>query len=406
LATVNKLTPLRVNSLKAPGKYAAGLGLYIVIRRPGDKAWAFRYMVNGRARQLGLGPLHTVSLAEARNRAREARQLILDGRDPIEVRHEARAAAKIERLKTMTFRQAANDFLQTAKIESFKNDKHRKQWRSTLEQYAFPVLGDLPLQSIDTALVLKALMPVLRRAPETGARLRGRIERVIDWAKPLGLFVGDNPAKRELLKDHLPMKPITEHHKAMPYADLPAFVSGVRNRNSTSARALEFCILTATRTSEVIGARWSEIDLDAAVWSIPAARMKAKRDHRVPLSHRAVEILRELLRQAGKIKNGQPSLIFPLSNMAMLELLRGMAGNGYTVHGFRSAFSDWARDRTGYARDVIEMALAHTIKDKSEAAYRRGDALDKRRRLMGEWSRFCETVIDAVDHDNVRALRA
>jgi integrase len=399
MATVNKLTPLRVNSLKAPGKYADGLGLYLVIRRPGDKAWAFRYMVNGRARQLGLGPLHTVSLAEARNRAREARQLILDGRDPIEVRHEAQAAAKIERLKTMTFRQAAIDVLQTTKIEGFKNDKHRKQWRSTLEQYAFPVLGDLPLQSIDTALVLKALMPVLKRAPETGARLRGRIERVIDWAKPLGLFVGENPAKRELLKDHLPMKPITEHHKAMPYADLPAFMQELRGRDSMSARCLEFTILTSVRTQEAIGAQWSEIDLDAAVWAIPATRMKAKRDHRVALSHRAVEVLRAQ-------SNHPDGRVFPLSNMAMLELLRGMAGNGLTVHGFRSTFSDWARDRTGYARDVIEMALAHTIKDKSEAAYRRGDALDKRRRLMNEWARYCESTGAPELMQNVTPLRA
>ena len=392
----NQLTPLKIASLTEPGKYHDGLGLYLEVRRPGDRAWCFRYMVAGRARQLGLGPLHSVSLAEARNRAFSARQLILDGRDPIEVRHAGLAAAKVERLKAITFRQAALDFLVTSKVESFKNDKHRKQWRSTLEQYAFPIIGDLPLQSIDTALVLKALLPVWKRTPETGSRLRGRIERVIDWAKPLGLFTGENPASRDLLKDHLPARAKAKHHAALPYADLPAFMAELRDRDSLSARALEFTVITAVRTQEAIGARWSEIDLDSGVWVIPAGRMKAKRDHRVPLSHRAVEILRGL---------GLPSdgLVFPLSNMAMLELLRGMAGNGYTVHGFRSAFSDWARDRTGYARDVIETALAHTIKDKSEAAYRRGDALDKRRRLMAEWSRYCEMPAISATVTPIRA---
>ena len=221
----NKLTALKVNSLKAVGKYADGLGLYLVIPRPREKFWAFRYMRSGRARQLGLGPLHSVSLAQARNRALEQRQLLLDGKDPIEVKHQAVMDRKVEQLKSMTFKQAALDFLATSKVEAFKNDKHRKQWRSTLESYAFPVIGDLPLQSIDTALVLKTLLPVWKRTPETGSRLRGRIERVIDWAKPLGLFEGDNPAQLRLLKDHLPAKAQTEHHKAMPYADLPAFMA-------------------------------------------------------------------------------------------------------------------------------------------------------------------------------------
>jgi integrase len=394
---INKLTPLKVNKLKATGRYADGLGLYLEIRRPGDNAWTFRYSFGGKRRQLGLGPVHSVSLAEARERAREARQCILDGHDPIEERRAAAQAAKVERLKVMTFREAALQLLATPKLQAFKNHKHRQQWRSTLEKYAFPVLGDLPLQGIDSAMVLKAVAPVAKRVPETGSRLRGRIERVFEWAKGINLFVGDNPARWDALKDHLPSRPKATHHKAMLYADVPAFMATLRERENLSARALEFTILTATRTQEAIGARWSEIDLDSATWTIPASRMKAKRDHRVPLSHRAVEILRSL----SKAHRGR---IFSLSNMAMLELLRGVAGNGYTVHGFRSTFSDWARDRTGYARDVIEMALAHTIKDKSEAAYRRGDALDKRRRLMAEWARYCESVAGAAD--NVTPLRA
>jgi integrase len=397
----DKLSALKVQTAKKVGGYADGGGLYLRIPRPGYKLWTFRYQLNGEPREMSLGPVSDISLAEARDLAAHARRLTRDGRDPIEVKRQTIVEHRVEQLKTVTFRQAALDFLSTAKVELFKNDKHRKQWRSTLEAYAFPVIGDLPLQSIDTAIVLKCLLPVWQRTPETGSRLRGRIERVIDWAKPLGLFTGENPASRELLKDHLPAKAKAEHHKALPYADLPAFMEELRDRQSISATALEFCILTATRTSEVIGARWSEIDLDAAVWTIPAARMKAKRDHRVPLSHRAVEILRSLL------ESGPPdsSRVFKFSNMAMLEMLRGMAGNGYTVHGFRSTFSDWARDRTGYARDVIEMALAHTIKDKSKAAYRRGDALDKRRRLMAEWARYVESRSpDSIA--NVTPLRA
>jgi integrase len=262
----------------------------------------------------------------------------------------------------------------------FKNDKHRKQWGSTLASL-LPVLGDVPLNQITPAMILEAIMPIWKRTPETASRLLGRIRRVFDWAAPLGYFEGDNPAQWDLLKDHLPARPKVNHHKALPYAELPAFMAKLAKRDGLSARALEFTILTAVRTQEAIGAKWSEIDLKAATWTIPAARMKAKRDHRVALCKRSVAILKALPR------NGEH--VFKLSNMAMLELLRGLEGNGYTVHGFRSAFSDWARDRTDYPRDVVEMALAHAIKDKSEAASRRGDALDKRRKLMADWAKYC-----------------
>jgi integrase len=388
MGATNKLTTRKVASLRDVGRYHDGGGLYLEIRREGNKSWAFRYMIDGKARYLGLGPLHSVSLAEARIRAREARQVILDGRDPIDARRAAHAAVQAEQLRTVTFSEAVERFLATAKIESFRNDKHRRQWKTTL-QSVFPVIGSLPLQQIDTAVILSALLPIWKRTPETGSRLRGRIARVFDWAMPLGLFEGDNPAAWDRLKDHLPAKPKVEHHPAMPYADVPAFMQNLRGRDSVSASALELTILTACRTQEVIGARWSEIDLDSATWTIPATRMKAKRDHRVALSHRAVEILRAMPRAGDFVFiNGGGK---PLSNMAMAELLKGMDANGFTVHGFRSSFSDWARDRTGYPRDVIEMALAHTIKDKSEAAYRRGDALDKRRRLMAEWARYLDT---------------
>jgi integrase len=401
MGKINQLSTLKIASLlKRPGRHGDGLNLYLHVRRPGSASWTFRYQIDGKPRWLGLGPEHSVSLAEARVRAREARQCIIDGRDPLDTKRSALAERKAEQLKTVTFAEAVSQFLATAKVESFKNDKHRKQWRATLES-VFPTIGALPLQQIDTAVILSALLPIWKRTPETGSRLRGRIARVFDWAKALDLYQGENPASWDRLKDCLPAKPKVEHHKAMPYADLPSFMVKLRERDSVSAKALEFTVLTAVRTQEAIGARWSEIDIDAATWTIPASRMKAKRDHRVPLSHRAVDILRSIPRLGEHVfANGGGR---PLSNMAMAELLKGIDGNSFTVHGFRSSFSDWARDRTGYPRDVIEMALAHTIKDKAEAAYRRGDALDKRRRLMAEWSRYCEAPITKAMVTPIRA---
>jgi integrase len=382
MRALGKLSALSVQKrLKKRGRYHDGGGLYLNVPRVGDGFWCFRYQIAGRGRQIGLGPVHSVSLAQARNRALEARQTLLDGKDPIAIKHAAAQAARLEQLRTVTFAQAAEQFLATDAIQRLANDKHRKQWRSTIA-LAGKTIGSLPLAEIDSAIVLKTLLPVWQRTPETGSRLRGRLERVFAWALAHKLYAGTNPAALDVLRDALPAKPKQKHHRALPYAALPAFMVDLRMRNSVSAKALELVILTATRTSEVIGARWSEIDLDARVWTIPAERMKAKREHRVPLSDRAVEILRTLSQKGDRV--------FPLSNMAMLELLRGMAGNGFTVHGFRSAFSDWARDRTAYARDVIEMALAHTIKDKSERAYRRGDALEKRAKLMQAWCNYLE----------------
>jgi integrase len=397
----NKLTPLGIAKLKAPGKYADGLGLYLFIVRPGEKFWCFRYMIDGKARQLGLGPLHSVSLQEARERARQARQCILDGGDPIRLKHEARTAARVEQLRTMTFEQAATQFLATDRIEGFKNAKHRAQWKSTLESYAYPVFGSLPLQSIDSAIVLKALAPVWRRAPETGSRLRQRIEAVINWAKPLGLYVGDNPAGREILKDHLPAKRKVEHHKALSYSDLPAFMARLRERDNVSAKALEFLTLTASRTGEVIGAQWSEVDLAAATWTIPGSRMKAGVEHVVPLSPRAVEILRSLPTSAGFIfLNGGGA---PISNMAMLQLMKGM-GVDATPHGMRSAFNTWAKNMTNYAPETRNAALAHT-EEKLEQAYTRDKnqlMLAKRARLMVEWARYLAG--HAVAADKVTAI--
>jgi integrase len=393
----NKLTSVAIANLNVRGLYADGGGLWLQVSKWGTKAWIFRYMLNGKRHLMGLGPLHSVSLAEARTRARQHRQIILDGFDPLQTKAEARAryeadkAARLARENALTFRGAAELFLKTTAVTKLKNDKHRKQWRTTLEE-VFPVLGDMPLQEIDSAKVLEAIAPIMDRAPETGARTRSRIARVFSWAAPLGHFIGENPAGRDVLKDHLGKKPKPKHHKAYPFKGLPAFMAELRNRESMSARAMEFTILTATRTSETIGATWDEIDLDAKTWTIPADRMKAKIEHVVPLSERAVEILKGVAQKVPP-SGANSATIFgngkPLSNMAMLELLKGMAGNGYTVHGFRSSFRDWAGDQTSHAHEVIEFALAHGIPNKASAAYRRYRAIEKRRELMSEWAAYC-----------------
>lgn len=397
----NRLAALQVPRLaKKPGAYADGHGLYLMVRRPGDASWTFRYDWDKQRFHLGLGPVHTVSLAEARNRAREARQLILDGKNPLEVRKEAIAAAVVETARTKTFAECVADFLQTQRLTQFKNDKHRKQWASTL-QAAVKSFGHVPMQQIDSAVVLQCLQPIMLRTPETGTRLRGRIERVFAWAAAHKYFSGTNPASREVLRDALPAKPKAKHHKAMPYAELPAFMAELELRDGVSARALEFTILTAARTNEVIGARWSELDLKAATWTISGERMKAGKAHTVPLSERALGILKAMPRLGESIFiNGGGR---PISNMAMAELLKGM-GERCTVHGFRSTFSDWAHDRTAFAADVIEHALAHTLKNKVAAAYRRETAVDKRVQLMAAWARYCEG--QGVAGGDVVAIRA
>jgi integrase len=367
----NKLAALEVVKKKKPGRYSDGHGLWLQISSSGTKAWLFRYMIDGRARHMGLGPLHTVTLAEARVRARQARQLILDGKDPIEVKYEARAANRAP--ERMTFKEAAQRFIDLHD-PTWKSARHRQQWRNTLRDYAFSSLGNHPISSIDGALITTALAPIWTRTPETAKRVKQRIERVVQWVRD-GMPMPNGAIERR-------------HHEAMPFAELPGFMCELRNIESVSARALEFTILTGARTSEVLNATWVEIDPKTKVWTIPAERMKASRQHRVPLSDSTAQILKELPRDGS-------ALVFPASRMgralsadSLLKLLKRLRP-GLTVHGLRSSFRDWAGDRTNYPRDVIEMALAHAIKDKTEAAYRRGDALEKRRRLMTEWARYC-----------------
>ena len=324
---------------------------------------------------MALGPVSDVSLAEARQLAIEARKLTREGRDPIEVRDEAQAALKVAALKTITFQEAALDFLQTAKIDSFKNAVHRKQWRSTLETYAFPVLGDLPLQSIDSAIVLASLAASLEaRRQKPASRLRGRIERVFEWARPLGLFEGPNPASREILKDHLPVKAKAKHHAALPYADLPAFMVELRQRDSVSARGAGIhhpdgrANLRGDRRN-MERDRYGRGSLDD-----PSRQHEGQARPSRATDRSSGRDTARRCRESGEVRfvfiNGGG---MPLSNQAMSELLKGMVPpERATVHGFRSAFSDWARDCTAYPRDVIEQCLAHVIKDKSEAAYGAG----------------------------------
>jgi integrase len=356
-----------------------------------NRSWVFKYEQDGKRHELGLGGLHTVSLADARDKARTLRQQLLEGVDLLEAKHAVkreRLARKAEQAKAVTFRQCAEMYLASHE-DGWKNPKHREQWRSTLATYAYPVIGNLAVADIDTPHVIRVLEPIWKTIPETASRLRARIEAVLGFATVDGFRHGDNPARwRSHLAGRFPAKgKIREvkHHAALTYTELPQFMAELRSRDSVSAQALEFTILAAARTGEVIGAKWDELDLKAKTWTVPVGRMKAGKKHVVPLPDRAVEILEGLPRKGKHVfANGDGHA---LSNMAMLQLLRGMQ-RGLTVHGFRSTFTDWAHEQTAFPAPVIDMALAHKVSDKVEAAYRRGDLFEKRRRLMAQWARF------------------
>jgi integrase len=387
----NRLSAMRVARATKPGRYADGGGLYLQVSQSGTRAWIFRFMRNRAARHMGLGPVHDVSLAEARTIAGECRRLLLSGADPIEQRRATRLKAKFDSAHAMTFRQCAEKHIE-AHEAGWKNPKHRAQWKSTLATYVYPVIGGLPVAAVDTALVLKAIEPIWAAKPETAGRLRGRIEAVLDWARARGFRHSENPARwRGHLDKLLPARrkvKRVKHHAALPFAEIPAFMAELRTREGVSARALEFAILTATRTGETINARWSEIDTAGKIWTIPAERMKRDREHRVPLSARVLEILQALPREGDFVFIGA-RINRPLSDDALLKTLERVGRDDLTTHGFRSTFRDWCAEQTAYARDVAEMALAHAIKDQTEAAYRRGDLFEKRRRLMSDWAKYC-----------------
>lgn len=403
--SIHKLSARTVETKRKPGLYGDGGGLYLQVGPSGSKAWLFRFMQRGRAREMGLGSINAVSLLDARERALACRKQLANGVDPIEARGAVRLQERLEAAKAITFRESAAAYIEAHKV-AWRNGKHAEQWKNTLNTYAGPVIGDLPIQGVDTDLVLRVLEQDVRdekgkvlgqlwsTKPETASRVRGRVEAVLDWAKARGLRVGENPARwRGHLDQLLPKRSKVrrvEHHAALPYLDIGAFVVKLREQQGVAARALEFGILTAARTQEVIGATWPEIDLERKTWTVPAGRMKGHREHRVPLSDRAVEVLEQMQ------KSKQSAYVFPggkenepLSNAAMLALVqRRMGHSDLTIHGFRSTFRDWTAEHSNFPREVAEAALAHAIANKSEAAYQRGDLFEKRRKLMVAWADY------------------
>ena len=401
----NKLTARAVAALSKTGKHGDGGGLYLRIDRDDRGArcrWMFRFVRRGATKEMGLGGYPAVSLADARKARDAAEAQARDGIDPIAEREALRLAAAGK----PTFGQMADAHI-AAKQSEWRNEKHRAQWATTLETYAAP-LRSRPVDEIDTAAVLVVLQPVWQLKPETASRLRGRIEAVLDAARAKGHIPRNeaNPARwRGHLDKLLPkrQKLTRGHHAAMDYQSTATFIARLREREATAALALEFAILTAARSGEVLNAQWPEIDLDKRLWTVPAERMKAGRDHRVPLSNRAAEILERLAgAKTSKFVFAGQRAGKPLSTMALEMVLRRMKVEGVTVHGFRSAFRDWAGNETHFPRELAEAALAHVIGDKAEQAYRRGDALEKRRKLMDTWAAYCEPGF----HDNVVTLLA
>ncbi len=379
---LHKLSAREAATLTIPGRHSDGGGLYLSISPSGARSWVFIWKLAGKRREMGLGSLREVPLAKARQRAAEARQLLADGVDPLASRVKA---------KVMTFGEAADALIESMS-PSWRNEVHRAQWTMTLTVYCEP-LRSKSVADIGTEDVLKVLLPLWATRTETASRLRGRIERVMDFARARGQRSGENPARwRGHLSAILPKraKLTRGHHRAMPFDEVPAFVAALREREGIAPRALEFVILTAARSGEVLGAQWDEFDLEARVWTVPAARMKGGREHRVPLSARVVEMLRgmEQMRFSEYVFPGARRG-HPLSAMSLKMVLHRMKVDT-TVHGFRSAFRDWAGERTTFPREVAEAALAHLVGDAVERAYRRGDALEKRRHLMDAWAAFCE----------------
>jgi integrase len=395
---IGRLKALMVSRAREKGIYADGGGLYLQVSAAGTKSWIFRYRLNGRKtpRDMGLGSLDTVTLAKARDKATDARNSILDGIDPIEARKAGRRSEALAAASALTFKDCAEKYIAAHKT-GWRNAKHADQWASTLERYTYVSFGKLPVSVIDTALVLKAIEPIWETKTETASRVRGRVESILDWASARGYRTGENPARwRGHLDKLLPARKKVQkvkHHEALPYDEAGKFMASLRQQEGVAAKALDWLILTATRTSETIGAKWDEIDFDEKTWTIPADRIKGGKEHRVPLSPEAMKIAKAML----KVTDGE--YVFPggkagkpLSNNALLALLKRMDRSDLTAHGFRSTFRDWAAEQTNYAREVAEMALAHTVSDKVEAAYRRGDLFAKRKRLMAEWAKYCGEV--------------
>ncbi len=391
--TSERLSALKVAGLRQPGYFADGANLYFRVAQSGAVGWIFRFTSQGRTRDMGLGAYPEISLATARKLAEKCRELTKQGLDPIEQRRTERAAQRVAAAKTLAFGECVRQYIEDHEA-GWRNAKHRAQWKNTLAAYALPVFGKLPVAAVDGGLVLRALKAIWTSKPETASRVRGRIESVLDWARVHGYRTGENPARWKGNLDHLlpPRSKVrrVKHHAALPYDEIGQFIETLRARQGGGARALEFTILTAARTGEALGATWAEIDFNNKTWTVPAERMKAGKEHRVPLSDAALEILERLhkIRIGGFVFAGaKPGR--PLSDMAMLMLLRRMGQGVITAHGFRSTFRDWAAECTSFPREVVEMALAHGIGSAVEAAYRRGDLFEKRRGLMHAWAEQC-----------------
>ena len=402
----DKLSVKTIESKKTKGYYSDGGNLYLRITPNLTKSWAFIYLKDKKRTEIGLGAYSDVSLKEARygtfdketkklikNGAAQLNKLLSAGIDPLTEKQRLNNELKANIAKSMTFKQCADAYINSKKA-GWKNTKHIQQWENTLAQYAFPVFGDLDVKSIDTGLITKCLESIWLTKNETAGRVRGRIEAILDYAKVNKWRKGENPARWKGNLDKLLPKQSdiqkVEHHRALPYAQIHEFINLLRSQEGIAAKCLEFTILTVARTGESIGATWDEIDFSTKTWTIPAERMKMKKGHTVPLSTQALAILNEM----SVIRTND--YVFPnnekgLSNMAMLKLLNRMGKTDITVHGFRSTFRDWAAEKTAYTSEVCEMALAHTIKNQAEAAYLRGELLEKRQRLMDDWQRYCNT---------------
>ena len=380
--TLHRLTALQVHRAKQ-GKHNDGGNLYLYVHAGGSRSWVFRYGPQGK-HEHGLGPVHTVSITAARERARACREMLLNSIDPIAERKARKTAAKGTAARTMSFSACADAYFAAHRV-GWRSAKHAIAWRNSLVAYAAPTIGSLPVQDVDTALIMKVLEPIWTTKPVTAGRVRQRMESVLDWAKARGYRNGENCARWRGHLDHLlpAQKRLTrvKHYPALPYADVPRFLIELRTRSSLAARVLEFLILTASRSGEGLGATWNEFDFATRMWTIPPKKMKAGREHRVPLSNRALAIVNSMPRNHERV--------FPLSKVSLFKLLRAINRDDITVHGFRSSFRDWSSECTAYPREVCEMALAHVVKNQVEAAYRRGDLFEKRRQLMADWDQFC-----------------
>jgi len=393
---MGKLNPKQVENLTDPGTYEDGDGLRLVIKKTGRKYWVMRFQLNGKRRDMSLGAYTDVSLKAARSKTAIHRERISNGIDPIDAANNEREAkqttALIEAAKQIKFDSVAADYI-AAHRPGWKNAKHAQQWENTLNTYASPFIGELSPGEITTEQVLRVLQPIWTVKPETASRVRNRIELVLDAAKARRLREGENPARwRGHLDKLLPKREkvqAVKHHPALPWSELPAFMAKLNKLDKVTFKAMQMTILTACRTSEVLGATWDEVDLEARVWAVPAERMKMRKEHRVPLSDALVELLEQLPRYEDNqhlfpgMKTGKP-----LSNMAMLMGLRHIKRTDLTMHGFRSTFRDWAGECTPHPRDVCEQALAHSLGNAVEAAYRRGDLFEKRRTLMDDWAHY------------------